>query len=90
MMDLRHYELIASSSILVGVRGCSYGLEKTSMDSNEGARACYELIMPYIHHTQPLWQPFSWDFTQQIKCLPPKMALQQLQKRSNPNAWHIP
>ena len=39
---------------------CSYGLEKTSMDSHDAAVACYELTMLEIRHTQ---QPSCWDFT---------------------------
>ena len=33
---------------------CSYGLEKTSMDSHDAATAGYELTMLEIHCTQPL------------------------------------
>ena len=49
------------------------------MDSHEDATACYELQMPEIRCTQPIWQPSCWDFTQKIECLLPKTALQQLQ-----------
>ena len=33
---------------------CSYGLEKTSMNSHDAAAACYELTMLEICHIQPL------------------------------------
>ena len=36
---------------------CSYGLEKTSMDSHDAAAACYELTMLGNRRTQPLSNP---------------------------------
>ena len=52
---------------------------KTSMDAHEDPTACYELKMPVMCPTQPLQQPFCWDFTRKIKRLQPKTALQLLQ-----------
>ena len=48
MMDLKHSEFIISYSTLVGVHGCLFeaiATKKTSMDSNEGVIAYYELRM---------------------------------------------